>query len=188
MAATSCACGAVCRPPTSRRFARSPVWLASSVSSQCAFRRGTAGVSPATATAGCRRPPPTSPTPTTPPRGCVRASTVPALDRGPGPFQRRRRRSSSVPMVSPVVVADEHGHPIVVGGRGELSGQPATLTIDGAPAQTIVGWAGPWPLDERWWDERDHRRLARFQVVTADGAAHLVVVERQRWRVLASYT
>ena len=88
----------------------------------------------------------------------------------------------------PVVVADEHGHPIVVGGRGELSAQPATLTIDGAPAQTIVGWAGPWPLDERWWDERDHRRLARFQVVTADGAAHLVVVERQRWRVLAAYT
>jgi protein ImuB len=85
------------------------------------------------------------------------------------------------------VVADEHGHPVSVGGRGELSGTPVTLTIDKGPAQAIVGWAGPWPLDERWWDERRHRRLARFQVVTADGSAHLVVVERQRWRVLASY-
>ncbi len=85
------------------------------------------------------------------------------------------------------VVADEHGRPVVVGGRGELSAPPATLTVASGPAQAIIGWAGPWPLDERWWDERRHRRLARFQVVTADGAAHLVVVERQQWRVLASY-
>ena len=53
--------------------------------------------------------------------------------------------------------------------------------------QTIIRWAGPWPLDERWWDERHHRRLARFQIVTADGLAHLVVVERQRWSIVASY-
>ncbi len=85
------------------------------------------------------------------------------------------------------VVADEHGEPIVVGGRGELSSQPATLTIDAGPPQTIIRWAGPWPLDERWWDERHHRRLARFQIVTADGSAHLVVVERQRWSIVASY-
>ena len=87
----------------------------------------------------------------------------------------------------PAAVADEHGHPIVVGGRGELSGQPATLTIDAGPPQPIIRWAGPWPLDERWWDSRRHRRVARFQVVTADGSAHLVVVERRQWRILASY-
>ena len=85
------------------------------------------------------------------------------------------------------VVADEHGCPVVVGGRGELSAPPATLTIGTGPEQAIVGWAGPWPLDERWWDERRHRRLARFQVVTADGGAHLAVVERRQWRILASY-
>ncbi len=87
----------------------------------------------------------------------------------------------------PAAIADEHGHPIVVGGRGELSGQPATLAIDTGPPQPIIRWAGPWPLDERWWDSRRHRRVARFQVVTADGSAHLVVVERQQWRILASY-
>ena len=85
------------------------------------------------------------------------------------------------------VVADEHGRPVAVGGRGELSAPPATLTVASGPVQAIIGWAGPWPLDERWWDESHHRRLARFQVVTADGAAHLVAVERQQWRVLASY-
>lgn len=85
------------------------------------------------------------------------------------------------------VVADEHGRPVSVGGRGELSATPATLAIAAGPAHPISGWAGPWPLDERWWDEHRHRRLARFQVVTADGAAHVVVVERQQWRVVASY-
>ena len=85
------------------------------------------------------------------------------------------------------MVADEHGRPVVVGGRGELSAPPAMLTVGTGSPQAIVGWAGPWPLDERWWDASRHRRLARFQVVTADGAAHLVVVERQHWRVVASY-
>ena len=84
-----------------------------------------------------------------------------------------------------------------VGGRGELSATPATLAIGGDPpesnpstvprGQEITGWAGPWPVDEWWWDERRHRRLARFQIVTADGAAHLVAVEHRSWWVLASY-
>ena len=47
------------------------------------------------------------------------------------------------------------------------------MTVGQRPPQPIIGWAGPWPLDERWWDEHRHRRMARFQVVTADGAAHL---------------
>jgi protein ImuB len=87
----------------------------------------------------------------------------------------------------PAVVADETGRPVAVGGRGELSATPATLTIGDGAAQPITSWAGPWPLEERWWDERRHRRLARFQLVTADGAAHLVAVERQQWHLLATY-
>jgi protein ImuB len=87
----------------------------------------------------------------------------------------------------PAVVADDTGRPLSVGGRGELSAAPATLAIADGAAQPITAWAGPWPLDERWWDEHRHRRLARFQVVTADGAAHLVAVERGQWYVLASY-
>ena len=85
------------------------------------------------------------------------------------------------------VVADKEGEPVVVGGRGELNATPVTLAIDGREPQEITGWAGPWPVDEWWWDERRHRRLARFQIVTADGAAHLVAVERREWWVLASY-
>lgn len=88
---------------------------------------------------------------------------------------------------SQAVVADQYGQTVSVGGRGELTAPPATLTIGGRAVQDIIGWAGPWPVDEWWWDERRHRRLARFQIVTVDGAAHLVAVERQQWWILASY-
>jgi protein ImuB len=88
----------------------------------------------------------------------------------------------------PVAVADESGRPVSVSGRGELSAPPATMTVGQQRPQPITGWAGPWPLDERWWDEHRHRRMARFQVVTADGAAYLLAVERRQWRLLASYT
>ncbi|MET0578327.1 MAG: DNA polymerase Y family protein [Ilumatobacteraceae bacterium] len=89
--------------------------------------------------------------------------------------------------VQPAELADADGRPVLVSGRGELSADPATLAIGGRPAQAITGWAGPWPLDERWWEPRRHRRLARFQVVTADGAAHLVLAEHRHWWVAASY-
>jgi protein ImuB len=85
------------------------------------------------------------------------------------------------------VVTDKEGTMVMVGGRGELNATPVSLVIGEGEPQEITGWAGPWPVDEWWWDERRHRRLARFQVVTADGAAHLVAVERQSWWVLASY-
>jgi protein ImuB len=51
----------------------------------------------------------------------------------------------------------------------------------------VVAWAGPWPADERWWDPATHRRRARFQLLTDDGAAHLAVVEAGRWWLEAVY-
>jgi protein ImuB len=51
----------------------------------------------------------------------------------------------------------------------------------------VVAWAGPWPVEERWWDAGGARRLARLQVVTADGQAWLVACERGRWWVEAAY-
>ncbi len=102
----------------------------------------------------------------------------------------------SLPAPSPAVVPaegrpaellDAAGQAVTVSGRGELSAPPATLAVAGRPPQAVTGWAGPWPLDERWWDPRRHRRLARLQVVTTDGAAHLVLAERRSWWVAATY-
>lgn len=84
-------------------------------------------------------------------------------------------------------VVDAAGRVVQVSGRGEVSGVPVQLRIGRTPARQIVAWSGPWPVDERWWDDAGHRRLARFQVVTDDGAAHLVTLEHGQWHLAAVY-
>jgi protein ImuB len=83
-------------------------------------------------------------------------------------------------------VHDAHGQPVSVSGRGVASGAPAVLCVD-AVETPIVAWAGPWVIDERWWDVSRHRRLARFQLLTADGVAHLATIERRQWWLVARY-
>ena len=51
----------------------------------------------------------------------------------------------------------------------------------------ITGWAGPWPIDERWWAPRESRRRARFQVALTDGRALLLVLAGGQWAVEAVY-
>jgi protein ImuB len=87
----------------------------------------------------------------------------------------------------PVAVADARGEPVTVSGRTEVSAPPATLAIAGRPPVALRSWAGPWPVDERWWDHDRHRRRARFQVVDQEGAAHLLAVEAGRWWREATY-
>ncbi len=85
----------------------------------------------------------------------------------------------------PVEVVDTTGAACGVSGRGMLNGEPSRLSIAGGPWEPITAWAGPWPVHERWWSVR--RRRARFQVVTADGAARLLCTERAQWWVEALY-
>lgn len=85
-----------------------------------------------------------------------------------------------------VELFDGAGRPVQVSGRGELSAPPATLRAQGR-SRALVAWAGPWPVEERWWDPRRHRRRARLQLVTDDGEAVLVAVEQGRWWLRAVY-
>ncbi len=87
----------------------------------------------------------------------------------------------------PADVVDDAGTAITVGGRGLPTGAPSRLSIAGGAWTAVTAWAGPWLLDERWWDGASHRRRARWQVVTADGAAHLLFVEAGRWAIEATY-
>ena len=64
--------------------------------------------------------------------------------------------------------------------------RPGWSSAPAAPAE-IVGWAGPWPVDERWWAPAEARRRARFQVCLADGRALLLAVEAGQWPVEAIY-
>ncbi|MFI7605108.1 DNA polymerase Y family protein [Micromonospora sp. NPDC049366] len=84
-------------------------------------------------------------------------------------------------------VHDAAGEPVVVSARLTVSAAPARLTVGTAPPTEIVGWTGPWPVDERWWAPAEARRRARFQVSLADGAALLLAVEAGQWLVEAIY-
>ncbi|MEV4822811.1 DNA polymerase Y family protein [Micromonospora sp. NPDC049274] len=84
-------------------------------------------------------------------------------------------------------VHDAAGEPVVISARLAVSAVPARLVVGtGRPAE-IVGWAGPWPVDERWWAPAEARRRARFQVSLADGTALLLAVEAGQWLVEAIY-
>lgn len=87
----------------------------------------------------------------------------------------------------PVEVVDADGVAVAVTGRAEVTAAPATLTLPGCRPQAVTAWAGPWPVDERWWDPPNHRRRARFQLLDATGAAHLLYVEASRWWLEATY-
>lgn len=90
------------------------------------------------------------------------------------------------PVPEPADLLDDRGGSIRVDGRCQPSGTPRVLRVRGRD-QPVRSWAGPWPVDERWWDPSRHSRRVRFQVVTDDGAAHLVVLRDGRWAVTASY-
>ncbi|MGC4895874.1 DNA polymerase Y family protein [Micromonospora sp. DT31] len=92
-----------------------------------------------------------------------------------------------LPAPLPADVRDAAGEPVVVSARLAVSAAPARLTVGDGRAAEITGWAGPWPVDERWWAPAEARRRARFQVCLADGAALLLAVEGGQWLVEAIY-
>ena len=82
----------------------------------------------------------------------------------------------------PAELVDAHGSAVGVTARGLLTAAPARLSVAGGPWAPVAGWSAPWPVEE--W--RAGRRAARLQVVTAE-AAYLLLLERRRWRVEATY-
>jgi protein ImuB len=109
---------------------------------------------------------------------------------GAGPWPGRLPTPSPATVLDdrrPAVVADARGQVVTVSGRGMVSAPPATLAVDQRAPRRVVGWAGPWPVEERWWDHGRHRRLARFQLLTDDGTGVLAVVEGGRWWIEARY-
>jgi protein ImuB len=87
----------------------------------------------------------------------------------------------------PATVYDAGGTPVSVSARLQVSGAPARLVVGSAAPVAIAGWAGPWPVDERWWAPAEARRRARFQVSLADGTALLLALSGGQWLVEAIY-
>jgi protein ImuB len=76
-----------------------------------------------------------------------------------------------------VQVLDATGHSVVISDRGAIARPPARLGLDREPAVPVASWAGPWPVDERWWDPASAARVARIQLVDVRGRAYLVAGE-----------
>lgn len=116
------------------------------------------------------------------PRDVVPADAYPWPGRLPAPAP-----ATVLTPAQPVVVTDSDDRPVTVTGRCVVSAPLTWLRVGQQSPVAIAGWAGPWPLDVRWWDRLTTRRRARFQITTADGAGFLLVCETGRWSIEALY-
>lgn len=93
---------------------------------------------------------------------------------------------------SPAEVLDAARSPVWVGERQLISAEPAWVVVDGGEALPVRGWAGPWPVDQRWWDAAVGWRGIRVQVVLSGvsegGESALLLAYREgRWTVVGRY-
>ena len=105
--------------------------------------------------------------------------------------------SPTVLLDDPVELLDEQGNPVRVTSRGLFSADPARLYTHDRDDR-LRWWAGPWPVDERWWDDRPAAgpgigRTVRAQVLLAGepgsdpGRALLLCYRQRRWYLEGSY-
>lgn len=94
------------------------------------------------------------------------------------PWPGRLTRAPATLADDPAVLTDADGNEVGVTGRLELTARPQSLAVSGR-TQEVTAWAGPWPVDERWWAPDSHR-AARIQVQTPD-QAFLLIRRDQRW-------
>jgi protein ImuB len=107
----------------------------------------------------------------------------------PWPGRLPRPTPTVVPTGVSALVTDADGAEIGVTGRHLLTAIPERVVVAGVEQSEVHGWAGPWPVVERWWDTGP-RRAVRLQVVLTDGAdetAVLLLREGGRWLVEGLY-
>ncbi len=86
----------------------------------------------------------------------------------------------------PVTVLSMAGDPVAMDARGTLTASPARFS-SGRTELAITHWAGPWPVDERWWSPETARAVWRFQAVDSQGCAWLLVLDDGGWWAEARY-
>jgi len=105
------------------------------------------------------------------------------------------RPSPAVLLDDPVELLDAQGNPVRVTSRGMFSADPARLTSRDRDDR-LCWWAGPWPVDERWWDPEvgmgappacGGGRTARAQVLLESERALLLCYRQRRWYLEGAY-
>jgi protein ImuB len=107
--------------------------------------------------------------------------------------------SGSIPRPSPasvastpkeIAVCDAQGNSVSVTARHELTTAPAVVSVGGTEYR-VLRVAGPWPVEERWWDTRRKRRHVRMQALVrhprGGTGVFLLGLEHQTWTLLARY-
>lgn len=84
-------------------------------------------------------------------------------------------------------MAGPGGRAVDVDERGAVTCEPERFRPGpSGDWQPVAAWAGPWPVEELWW-EANPRRVARFQVVGVDGRAWLMTWDDGVWFTEAAY-
>jgi protein ImuB len=123
-------------------------------------------------------------------RPADRQTLVPWGDRAGGARERVRPWPGALPdpapttvfeMPRPLCVEDAHGRAVTIDERGRMSASPAVIVSQTGTRRDLTAWAGPWPLEERWWDPSSARAVHRVQAVDASGCAWLLVRDAEGW-------
>lgn len=85
---------------------------------------------------------------------------------------------------TPVQLLDAVGAPVLPTDRAEMSA-PAVMVHPGGRSP-VHAWAGPWPVDERWWDRSAALDATRAQVLVGEQAL-LLRCTGGRWEVEGVY-
>jgi protein ImuB len=88
------------------------------------------------------------------------------------------------PLPAELTAAD--GSPVLLRAPDLLFGLPATVAVDGGAPRRVQGWAGPWPVQQRWW-ATGRAEASRLQVALDDGGALLLLFRDGRWWVIGEY-
>lgn len=92
----------------------------------------------------------------------------------------------SPPVRCAVVAAS--GASIGIDEVGMLTADPVGFSpAAGREVVPVAAWAGPWPVEQRWWDDAAARSVNRLQLVDEAGRAWLVLLEHDTWMLEARY-
>ena len=90
------------------------------------------------------------------------------------------------PQPFPAELTTADGGPVLLRAPDLLSAPPGHVVVDGGEPRRVQGWAGPWPVQQRWWAVGS-AEASRLQVTLDDGEALLLLAREERWWVIGQY-
>ncbi|APT84103.1 Y-family DNA polymerase [Corynebacterium aquilae] len=96
----------------------------------------------------------------------------------PGPHPARRGGGPSHPAAR-IAVLDAQGNPVRVERDVVLSAPPVAVAW-GQSRCEVTGWAGPWPVEEAWWEPERCDGAAAVPAEVPAGASRVVVHDAAR--------